>query len=134
MCSSMAIYSKPFCKKVINAPGGISVWATLDFITNDSYAKVKAEWENPEKYSLLKFFVTFWSILTIFLQISVNQKINFVRRYAHFRNLSLKLAFEHFLFFDSKKLKRRKKQNGTSPLNYFSTTKKCWTSNSGTGY
>lgn len=47
MCSSMAMYSKPFCKNVINAPGGISVWAVLDFTTSDSCAKVNAEWENP---------------------------------------------------------------------------------------
>ena len=47
ICSSIAIYSKPFCKNVINAPGGISVCAILDFITNDSYANVNAEWAKP---------------------------------------------------------------------------------------
>mmetsp|Transcript_33127 Transcript_33127/g.72984 ORF Transcript_33127/g.72984 Transcript_33127/m.72984 type:complete len:206 (+) Transcript_33127:338-955(+) len=52
MCSSMAMYSSPFCKNVIRAPGGISVWAVLDLITSDSYANVNAECANPfsDKY------------------------------------------------------------------------------------
>lgn len=43
ICSSIAMYSSPFCRKVINAPGGISVCAVLDLMTSDSYANVNAE-------------------------------------------------------------------------------------------
>lgn len=36
ICSSIAVYSSPFCKSAINVPGGISDCATLDLATKDS--------------------------------------------------------------------------------------------------
>ena len=47
MLSSIAMYSNPFCKNVINAPGGISEVATVDFAINDSCAKQNAVCAKP---------------------------------------------------------------------------------------
>jgi len=47
MFSSIATYSNPFCKNVINAPGGISEVATVDFAINDSCAKQNAVCAKP---------------------------------------------------------------------------------------
>jgi hypothetical protein len=49
MCSSILIYSKPFCKYVIRAPGGISVKATEDLAMSDSLPNAKAECEKPNE-------------------------------------------------------------------------------------
>jgi hypothetical protein len=49
ICSSIPTYSKPFCKNVTNAPGGISVCDTLDFVIKDSCANVNAACEKPNK-------------------------------------------------------------------------------------
>ena len=38
----MLMYSSPFCRKVMRAPGGMSVKATLDFAMSDSFPKAKA--------------------------------------------------------------------------------------------
>ncbi len=53
MFSSMVTYSSPFCKKVISAPGGKSVSAMLDFVTNDSDANVNELWVKPVMINIM---------------------------------------------------------------------------------